>query len=291
MIYSMTGYGKGVGAGKNMSVEVEIKSINSRYLELYFKLPPSLATYEFEIRELLRTKFKRGKINVVIQLKKDGLVNGQALIDKSRLNNYLKVLNEIKKSAKIKDPIKIEHIISNRDILSSGDNQFSSSDFNVVKSAIENAVKNLFRMKAKEGGELLKDLSKRIKNIESKLTFVEKEYKSSINNYYSNLRERVKELIADAKLDEDRLTNELALIADKADITEESVRLRSHLKFFLESLKAEDEPGRKLNFLCQEMNREANTISSKSVSTSIIHKVVLIKEEIEKIREQIQNIE
>jgi len=146
-------------------------------------------------------------------------------------------------------------------------------------------------MKAKEGGELLKDLSKRIKNIESKLTFVEKEYKSSINNYYSNLRERVKELIADSKLDEDRLTNELALIADKADITEESVRLRSHLKFFLESLKAEDEPGRKLNFLCQEMNREANTISSKSVSTSIIHKVVLIKEEIEKIREQIQNIE
>jgi len=291
MIYSMTGYGKGVGAGKNMSVEVEIKSINSRYLELYFKLPPSLATYEFEIRELLRTKFKRGKINVVIQLKKDGLVNGQALIDKSRLNNYLKVLNEIKKSAKIKDPIKIEHIITNRDILSSGDNLFSPSDFNLVKSAIENAVKNLFKMKAKEGGELLKDLSKRIKSIESKLTFVEKEYKGSINNYYSNLRERVKELISDSNLDEDRLTNELALIADKADITEECVRLRSHLKFFLESLKDEDEPGRKLNFLCQEMNREANTISSKSVSTSIIHKVVLIKEEIEKIREQIQNIE
>jgi uncharacterized protein (TIGR00255 family) len=179
----------------------------------------------------------------------------------------------------------------NREIFVSSDNLFNASDFNLVKSVVDAAVKNLFRMKAKEGSELLKDLNKRIKNIESKINLVEKEHQKGIEDYYSNLKERVQNLIADAKLDEVRLNVELALIADKADVTEECVRLRSHLKFFLETLKEENEPGRKLNFLCQEINREANTISSKSVSTSIIHRAVVIKEEIEKIREQIQNIE
>jgi uncharacterized protein (TIGR00255 family) len=108
MIYSMTGYGKAVGSKKNLSVEVEIKSINSRFLEIYFKLPPSLMTYEFELRELLRNKIKRGKINVVIQLKKNGGENGSSLIDKQKLKSYLKTLNEIRKSAKLSDTVKIE---------------------------------------------------------------------------------------------------------------------------------------------------------------------------------------
>jgi uncharacterized protein (TIGR00255 family) len=287
----MTGYGKAAASGKHLSVEVEIKSINSRFLEVYLKLPPTLATYEFEIREILRNKIKRGKINVVIQLKKNGMENGQGLIDKSKLDNFLKVLNEVRKSAKIKDPVKLEHILFNKDILAQSESQFSNSDFNLVKTAVENAAKNFFRMKAKEGGELLKDLTKRIKSIDLKLTSVEKLFKKSINQNYANLKKRISELISGSEIDENRLSMELAIIADKAEITEECVRLRSHLKFFIESLKNESEPGRKLNFLCQEMNREANTISSKSVSTEIIHKVVLMKEEIEKIREQIQNIE
>ncbi|NNG28032.1 MAG: DUF1732 domain-containing protein, partial [Ignavibacteriaceae bacterium] len=120
---------------------------------------------------------------------------------------------------------------------------------------------------------------------------IRNESKNSINDYYDKLKERISELLNDNKINEERLNFELAVIADKADITEERVRLKSHLKFFIECIKDEAEPGRKLNFLCQEMNREANTISSKSISTSITHKVVLIKEEIEKIREQIQNIE
>jgi uncharacterized protein (TIGR00255 family) len=120
---------------------------------------------------------------------------------------------------------------------------------------------------------------------------IEKEYKKGMSDYYNKLKTRVSELVNNAEIDKDRLNLELALLADRVDITEECVRLKSHLKFFRLSLKNEKEPGRKLNFLCQEINREANTISSKSVSTSLIHKAVLIKEEIEKIREQIQNIE
>jgi uncharacterized protein (TIGR00255 family) len=146
-------------------------------------------------------------------------------------------------------------------------------------------------MKKKEGEELAKDLKKRIKNIENKLAEIENESQASVEEYYSKLKEKVKLLISNITDYSDRLELELAIIAEKAEITEECVRLRSHLKFFIDSLDNDDEPGRKLNFLCQEMNREANTISSKTVSTAITHNTVLIREEIEKIREQIQNIE
>src|SRR3972149_6091202 len=130
-------------------------------------------------------------------------------------------------------------------------------------------------------------LSKRFGKISLKVSEVETEFRKSINEYHSKLKQRISELTGNVEINEDRLNLELALIADRADITEECVRLRSHLKFFKESLKTEKEPGKKLNFLCQEMNRETNTISSKSISTSIIHSSVQIKEEIEKIREQI----
>jgi uncharacterized protein (TIGR00255 family) len=146
-------------------------------------------------------------------------------------------------------------------------------------------------MKKNEGKELSKDLKKRIEIIEEKLSEIEKDSANSVNEYFLKLKEKVKLLLEDVNIDNDRLQMELAIIADKAEITEESVRLKSHIKFFMESLDKDDEPGRKLNFLCQEMNRETNTISSKTISTSITHNTVLIKEEIEKIREQIQNIE
>jgi len=146
-------------------------------------------------------------------------------------------------------------------------------------------------MKENEGKELAKDLQKRVKIIESKLEMIESESTSSINEYFEKLKEKIKLLIENITEYSDRLELELAIIAEKAEITEECVRLRSHIKFFLESLEKDEDPGRKLNFICQEMNRETNTISSKSVSTAIIHNTVMIKEEIEKIREQIQNIE
>jgi uncharacterized protein (TIGR00255 family) len=146
-------------------------------------------------------------------------------------------------------------------------------------------------MKKNEGAVLSKDIMLRATNIEKNIASIEKEFKKSINDYFNNLKIRAAELIGNAEIDRDRLNLELALLAERADITEECVRLKSHLNFFKTSLKNEQEPGRKLNFLCQEINREANTISSKSVSTVIIHKAVYIKEEVEKIREQIQNIE
>jgi len=291
MIHSMTGFGKGSVVTRKITIEVEVKSVNGRYLEVFIKLPQFLSHKEYELKELVKNKIKRGKINVSIQVKRDTTLNGSSAFDEEKLKSYLKVLKQIKKAANLSEAIQLEHLLCNKEFIVSSDYELSEAEFSKVKKSVNTALSNLQNMKKNEGSELAKDLTKRISFIETNVNKIENESKNSINDYYSKLKERITELLADSKISEERLNLELALIADKADITEESVRLKSHLKFFIECIKKEAEPGRKLNFLCQEMNREANTISSKSISTSITHKVVLIKEEIEKIREQIQNIE
>jgi len=291
MIYSMTGYGKGSISKNKTSAEVEVKSVNSRFFEVSLKLPSILFPYDYEIRELIKSKVQRGKVSVVVHFKKDGVENGFITIDDNKLLNHLTLIKKIRKAANIKDDIKLEHLLGSKEVFTSQDAELSKSEFEIVKSALNKALDKLILMKKKEGAELSRDLAVRIEKIIKNVSFIETEFRKSINEYHEKLKQRIQELTGNVEINEDRLNLELALIADRADITEESVRLRSHLKFFKESLKNENEPGKKLNFLCQEMNRETNTISSKSISTSIIHSSVLIKEEIEKIREQIQNIE
>jgi uncharacterized protein (TIGR00255 family) len=287
----MTGFGKGSVVTSKISVEAEVKSVNSRYLEVFIKLPQFLSHREYELRELVKDKIKRGKINISIQIKRDTTLNGSSAFDEEKLKSYLKVLKQIKKAANLSEEIKLEHLLNNKEFIASSDYDLSETEFNKVKKSVNTALNNLQIMKRNEGRELTKDLTKRIHLIEKNVNEIGSKAKNSINDYYGKLKERVAELLDDNKISEERLNLELAIIADKADITEERVRLKSHLKFFTECINKETEPGRKLNFLCQEMNREANTISSKSISTSITHQVVIIKEEIEKIREQIQNIE
>jgi uncharacterized protein (TIGR00255 family) len=290
MIYSMTGYGKGFAQSKSFSVEVEIKSINSRFLDIYLKTPSSLTNKEYEIREFIKSKVGRGKLTVFIQLNSSDS-DAASIIDKEKLKNYLGLIKELKKAAKITEKIKLEHLLYNKDVFSINDNSLSDEEVEIIKKAVGKALVQLNKMKKNEGKELAKDLSKRIKIIEEKLEIIQKQSEASVKEYYEKLKEKIKTLVEDITAYNERLELELAVIAEKSEITEECVRLKSHLKFFLESIENESEPGRKLNFLCQEMNREANTISSKSISTIITHNAVLIKEEIEKIREQIQNIE
>lgn len=291
MIHSMTGYGKARITKNKTSVDVEVKSVNSRFFEISLKLPTLLIPYDYELKELIKTKTQRGKLSVVIHFKKDGVENGFVSIDMNKLSNHLSLIKKIKKAADIREDIKLEHLLENKEIFTSQDTELSKAEFEIVKSSLIKALDKLILMKKKEGAELLKDLLNRIEKISRMVTEIEKELGNSINEYYNKLKQRILELTHNVEIAEDRLHLELALIADRADITEECVRLKSHLKFFKETLNNEKEPGKKLNFLCQEMNRETNTISSKSISTSIIHSSVLIKEEIEKIREQLQNIE
>ena len=292
MLYSMTGYGKGLAENGKISAEVEIKSVNSRYLDIFLKLPNSLMNKDYELREIIKGKVKRGKLTVVVQLRVNGLEDELPSLDKEKLKNQLAIIKQVKKAAKLKESIKLEHLLLNKDIYSTTDLSVSESEFELLKQALNNSLGQLLKMKKAEGKELEKDLLARLKEIEKYLTEIEEEANSGgIKEYQERLKERVKLLLNGQQVDKERLELELAIMADKADITEECVRLRSHIKFFIESLKNDSEPGRKTNFICQELNREANTISSKSISTSITHKAVRIKEEIEKIREQIQNIE
>jgi uncharacterized protein (TIGR00255 family) len=291
MIYSMTGYGKGLSGNKKFSAEVEIKSVNSRFFEVYLKLPFVLTAFDYELKEVIKSKIRRGKVNTLVTIKRNGQENGLTSIDLIKLKNHIAQLKKIKVAAKIKENIKLENILVNKDIFASEEIKISQSDFLIIRSALNKALVDLNRMKKNEGIALSKDILLRATSIEKNVILIEKEFNKSIDDHFANLKKRAAELINNAEVDKDRLNLELALLADRADITEECVRLKSHLNFFKSSLKNEAEPGRKLNFICQEINREANTISSKSVSTSIIHKAVHIKEEAEKIREQIQNIE
>ena len=291
MIVSMTGFGKGRSGNKNLSVEAEVKSVNSRYLDISLRIPSSLMNKDYDIKEFIKSKVKRGKVSASIQIKRNGLEEENLALDSDKLKSYLSLLKSIKKAAKISEKVKLEHLLINKEILISNNFIISDVEFNMVKDALDQALAEMITMKRKEGKELSKDLHKRIENIESKLKDVEQEAAKSVQEYFNKFKEKIKTLIENIAQYSDRLELELAIIAEKAEITEECVRLRSHLKFFISSLETDDEPGRKLNFLCQEMNREANTISSKTVSTSITHSTVFIREEIEKIREQIQNIE
>lgn len=291
MIFSMTGYGKGSSEKGNWLIDVDIKSINSRYLETYLKLPSTLMSREYELRDLIKSKIKRGKLSVSISVKKNGINEDAVVLDEIKLKSYLSLIKQIKKAAKLSDKIKLEHLLLSRDLYLSAAVELSDKEFEYLKQALNEALKNLLSMKSKEGAELTKDLKKRLKNIEKLLDSIESESGSSVNENFTKYKEKVKALIDDPSGFNERLELELAILVERSDITEECVRLRSHIKLFLDSLNKEDDPGRKLNFLCQEMNREANTISSKTLSTSITHNSVHIKEEIERMREQIQNIE
>jgi uncharacterized protein (TIGR00255 family) len=291
MITSMTGYGKGSLENDKLIVDVDVKSVNNRFLDLSIKLPSFLSGKEYELRELVKNKISRGKVllNLQVKLKKDDVVLGE--VDKDRLKAFLNQVKEIKKTAKITEKIQLEHLLENRQVFIADAGVFGDEEFAFIKAAVNQALDNMIIMKKNEGRELSKDLSARLKLIEEKAGEIVKISKESVIEDFEKLKERVKALVEDQNLNKERLETEIALIADKADITEECVRLKSHLKFFNESMEKESEPGRKLNFLCQELNREANTISSKSIATEIIHSIVIVKEEIEKIREQIQNIE
>jgi uncharacterized protein (TIGR00255 family) len=291
MIHSMTGYGRGISGNDKITFETEIKSVNSRYLDVFFRLPSSLQSKEYELREQIKSKIKRGKITVFFQIKGTGDALEVPSLSKEKLKSFLSFIGDIKKTAKINEKIKIEHLLAFKELLVPDDYDLNEEEFNLVKVSLNKALVELIKMKRREGNELAKDLAKRIKSIRGKIEAIEKESAKSVNEYYAGLKEKVKTLIKNISEYSERLEMEMALIAEKADITEECIRLKSHIKFFLESMKNEEEPGRKLNFICQEMNREANTISSKSVSTEITHNSVLMKEEIERIREQIQNIE
>jgi conserved hypothetical protein TIGR00255 len=293
MIQSMTGYGRGECSKKNIAAVVELRSVNSRFFEFSSRLPRSLTLRENEIKEIIRSKLARGKISLTAALQSE--TNGKLplKVNTPAAKSYYKLLNQLRTSLKLKETVKLEHVLRFSEVFEGGiDEEGVSEEWTVFEESLQLAVKDLQTMRANEGREISKDMIARVEHIQKDLVHIEATSKQRIPEERTRLHERIMQLVSDKNVvDSQRLELEIALLADKLDVTEECVRFRSHNKFFLDALQNDDAAGRKLNFLIQEMNREANTIGSKSNDTEIAHLVVAIKEELEKIREQLQNIE
>jgi len=292
MIASMTGYGRGERTANGIAVVVEVRSVNSRFLEIASRLPRSLSLRENEIKELVREKISRGKISLVTTVERENNGELPLRINISAARTYYKLLNQLRKAVKLKEPVKLDHLLKFSEVIEQGEiENTDEQEWQVFRDALLRALEQLQRMREKEGAELRKDFEERIRGLEQKINQIQEHSHLQIPAERERLRERVAQLVSSESVDQGRLEMELALLADRLDVTEECVRFRSHNKFFLEALRSEDAAGRKLNFLVQEMNREANTIGSKSSLTEISHLIVSVKEELEKIREQLQNIE
>lgn len=292
MIESMTGFGSGEATHKGISYTVELRSVNNRFLEISSRVPRSLQQRENEVRDIVRTKIARGKVTVNAT-KDDGSDNEVAIsVDKDRTKSIYAILTQLRKTAKIKEPVKLEHLLHFSEIFTTQESVDEESEWTVFKQALTAAVDNLKTMRMKEGAELARDMKERIEKIDATLNTVASLSTQRIPEERKRLQERIAAMLDDKSIvDNQRLELEIALLSDRLDVTEECVRFRSHNKFFLEALRSKESEGRKLNFLIQEMNREANTIGSKCNDVTIAHLVVGMKEELEKIREQLQNIE
>lgn len=292
MITSMTGYGHGQAAERGISVTVEVRSVNSRFLEVTTRLPRSLSLRENEIKEIIRRRISRGKITLVSNVERETPGTLPLKINVSVAKSYYKLLNDLRKTVKIRETVKLDHLLRFSEVIEPRDMENTDEqEWEIFQNALDQSLNAFTQMRLQEGGELKKDFLHRIGIIERTLEEIETLSKDQVPAERARLRERIQQLIEGKELDEGRLELEVALLADRLDVTEECVRFRSHNKFFLEAIENGDPAGRKLNFLIQEMNREANTIGSKSSASAIAHLVVGVKEELEKIREQLQNIE
>lgn len=293
MLISMTGFGNATVTGDGMTVTVEIRSVNSRFYEFTARVPKHLQSRELDLKELVRARLKRGKINLTVSVDRDGdMVENGLQVSPEAVKAYYGLLTTLRDVAGITEEITLEHLLKFSDVFTmDARDELPDAEWDLVVTAVDQSVAALFEMRRKEGEELTRDLTERVRIMDEAIDHIAAIAEGRAVVQRDKLQERLRGLLAEEKLDPARLDMEIALLADKMDITEELVRFRSHTKFFLEMLTSEVSEGRKLSFLLQEMNREANTISSKSYEADVAHTVVGIKEELERIREQIQNIE
>ena len=292
MVRSMTGFGRAKNQINGFDVTVEIKSVNHRYFEFSLRIPRSYNFFEEKIKNFLSQKISRGKVEVSILI--DDLNQNSTVVEINReyADAYIKALGDLSKQYKIKNDLKVSTLALNGEMFKV---RRVAVEDEVIESAImpvlEEAVENFIAMRSVEGERLLKDVTSRTENILSKVEFVEARSPETVTAYKEKITQKIKEMLSDNTVDEQRVLTEVAIFADKVAVAEETVRLRSHIKQFNSLLLSDEAVGRKLDFIVQEMNREANTIGSKAQDIEIAHTVVDIKSEIEKIREQIQNME
>ena len=291
MIKSMTGYGKGEASYGGGCITVEIRSVNHRYGEVYVKLPRNLVAFENDVRKTVSERLKRGKIEVFVQ-HEPGAESSPLTVNIPLAKAYYEVLSTLKETLGLADEVTLPLIAAQKDVLAAEAGNLMDETLGVsLMSAVRNAVENLEIMRTREGEALLADFRKRMETIKALAARVGERSPVVVSEYAARLQERLAQLCADSAVSEDCLAQEVAVMADRCDITEELVRLDSHLKQFDAALSMGEPVGRKMDFLLQEMSREVNTMGSKANDAEIAHHVVELKTELEKIREQVQNIE
>lgn len=293
MIKSMTGFGRGESTDGMYNFSVEIKTVNHRYNDIIIKMPKHISYLEEKVKKYIRQKIIRGRIEVYINLEYIDETAMDVNINIPLAKTYKSALEKLMEELNIEDDIKLSHLMALPEVVKAERKDLDEDIiWNCLSKALEMALDSVINMRCEEGIALRKDMETQIQKMDAMIGEIEKKAPLVVEEYRDRLRERIKELIGENyELDENRLNYEVAIFADKSDINEEIVRFKSHIKQFLLSLDAKEPIGRKLDFIVQEMNREINTIGSKANDITITNYVVDIKGELEKTREQIQNVE
>ena len=289
---SMTGFGKAEIKTKSVQCSAEITSFNNRFLELSVRLPRQISSLEAPLRELISKKVSRGKLTIFVNYERIGPNSQKYSINAEAFEAYNSQLMRIKKKLGLKGEIEIGDLLAFPLIVDSPSNSTDVKEsWPYVKKAVEKALGQLSEMRSSEGAALAKDMTNRIGKTIKMLKAVKSASSNSAKNYRKKLSKRIEEVLTNGKIDRTRLEQEVAIIAEKTDISEECTRFESHAQQFRKTLKAKGEIGKRLNFMLQEMNREVNTMSSKCSEYSVARIALGMKEEVEKLREQVQNVE
>jgi uncharacterized protein (TIGR00255 family) len=292
MIKSMTGYGRAETVYRERNIIVEAKSVNHRFLEIFLRMPQALFPLELEYKKKIAERFKRGRIEVFIKLDGDGADFSKVNLNMDVARNYFEALNTLKAEFKIESPVTLKTLACFRDIFSpAAETQLEADFLSQIEKVFHDSLEMLGRMRQEEGTALFQDMQMRLKVISDILESIASHAPQVVLDYRKRLSERVKELTDGIELDSIRLAQEVAVMAERTDITEEVVRLKSHIGQFEDLLQSKGTEGKKIDFLLQEMNREINTVGSKVGDIEITRYVIEVKSELSKLREQAQNIE
>ncbi len=292
MIYSMTGYGRASELFGNREITVELRSVNNRYLDCSVKLPRAFSYAEDAVKKKIKDAISRGKVDVFVTVRNQEGEDVEVTLNRSVVESYLKAMKSLVADYGVKDDISVSSVTSLPDVFSIEREEMDEDEAqSQLLKVLDAALEKHSSMRAKEGEAMEQDLRNRAVTILDFVAEVEKRSPVTLENYRARLAEKMQEVLASTQIDEGRILQEAAIYADKIAVDEETVRLRSHFAQMDQMLTAGGPIGRKLDFLLQEMNRESNTIGSKGNDLEQARHVVAIKAELEKIREQVQNIE
>ena len=291
-IRSMTGFGEGKATLADLSLSVQISTVNKKQLDIHISLPKYISYLEAEAHKQIRKALSRGRVNATISIKESKKSLSKIYIDESLASSYLSVLRSFAKKENLKEEISIESIIKFNDVIKIAPNLPDNKELSVLLiRSLSKALNSLKKMRSIEGAELAKDISNRLTKLEIILKKIEKRAPIVISNYEKKLILKLKKYNFENVTIDNRIISEVALFGDRCDVSEEITRINSHIKQIKELIKSSKAIGRTLDFLCQELFREINTISSKSLDIKITNSTLSFKSELEKIREQVQNVE